>query len=176
MNKIEFTLRTELSVEECERRLKRETTQLAGVKSFLFPFSAGKKMICKLENHRFELRKRPFPLQNDHSSLRCYGELVPDVSGTRIEAEYSLPTFGKWYFTIWSVVATVIGVPMLLLGIANRLSGVHTDNDWLFFAVPTALMTFGWSVVLLPPRFSPRRKYYLSFLKTTFEADEVEAI
>ena len=76
MARTDFTLETALPPEACAERLVKATTPMRGTVA-VFPFTAQKPMIAKIQLHEFELRKRPFFLYNDTAFAHCFAKFVP---------------------------------------------------------------------------------------------------
>ena len=136
----------------------------------LFPFTAAKPMIAKIEANQFELRKRPFILYNDTGFAHCFGELLPSSTGTIIKGRFGPGKVWGAYLTLWTAGATLIGIPFLVLTLVRMMTGPREPNDWIGIIVPLFLMSFGYGFLLLPPRSGSRQRFYLDFLRSTLAA------
>jgi hypothetical protein len=157
--------RTDLSVEECLRRL-REGTDI-GVRT-IFPFSGykGKKpVLSKFDGDQFTLWKRKY-YRNDFVPY-FYGALTPEAAGTRIEGRFDMNKFTKIFMRVWLAFVALTGLPVVYSALSNG-----RNADALFGAeVAGGMLAFGF----LMPKFGQligkgQERYLREFLETTLAA------
>jgi hypothetical protein len=156
-----IVLRTNLSAEECLRRLgeaadvgKRAIFALSGYKG-------SKPVLATFDGNRFKLWKRIY-YRNDFRPY-FYGMLVPQDRGCRIEGYFDVDRWMKLFMWFWLAFVVLTGLPVF---IATMSQPIRSDG-WIGAVVPLGLILFG---VFLPKFGRWIARGQEAFLKEFIEA------
>lgn len=143
------TLRTDLSLEECRRRIIESVDPERWTLFSLSGYKGSKPIIGGFEGDSFCLHKRRY-YRNDFAP-RFYGELLPQSRGTRIKGYFDARRDAKLFIRMWVALVILMGTPLFLESVRAAFLKTRTieGNLWMGLLVPLALVLFG--IVL--PRF-----------------------
>jgi hypothetical protein len=162
-------LRTDLSPDECLRRLHEAADPPQFAAFSLSGYKGSKSVIAKLTGTKIKLWKRRYH-KNSFAPF-FFGALVPDGSGTRIEGHFGIDPFVKIFLAFW------LGV--FLGGVAAitaRFSQGIPSGDLAAIVIPFGMILFGLAVPKLRQRLGrSEAKDLLEFLQTTLATQPVEA-
>jgi hypothetical protein len=160
-----IVLRTELSAEECLRRLG-EATDVG--KRTIFSFSGyrgSKPVLARFDGDRFKLWKRIY-YRNDFRPY-FYGTLVPQERGCRIEGYFDVDRWIKIFMWFWLGFVAFTSIPVFIVSASRPMRG----DAWVGVIVPLGLVLFG---IFLPKfgRWMARGQeaFLKEFLETTLAA------
>jgi hypothetical protein len=169
------TLRTELSSEECSRRL---LASIDAERWTIFSLSGNvgsAAMIGWLDGDQFYLHKRS-TWRNDFAPY-CYGNFVTQDNGTLIECYFDLQRWTKVFMNFWLAFAILVGVPISGLSIWDLLktSRYNDSGEYLGLLVPTMMVLFG----IYLPKFGlllgeSNEQFIVEFLRRTLSARNCE--
>jgi hypothetical protein len=130
-------LRTDLSPEECLRRLG-EATDVGERTIFSFTgYRGSKPVLAKFDGNRFKLWKRIY-YRNDFRPY-FYGTLVPQERGSRIEGYFDVDRWVKIFMWVWLTFVIISSIPAFLMSVSHPIRG----GDWIGIIVPMGLILFG---------------------------------
>jgi hypothetical protein len=155
-----IALRTDLSVEECLRRL-REASDLGERTMFSFSgYKGSKRVLSKFKGNEFKLWKRRY-YRNSFAPF-FFGTLSPEERGTHLEGRFGMDPLAKIFVFAW--------VSLLVLG-SLREWREALAGQWHDALVIIGMMLFG---VLLPQTGKligrGEEKYLRQFVETTLAA------
>jgi len=139
-----IVLRTDLSAEECLRRLGEATDP--GKRSIfgLSGYKGSKPVLATFEGNQFKLWKRIY-YRNDFRPY-FYGTLVPQDRGCRIEGYFDVDRWMKSFLWFWLALVVLMSIPPAF--IAAMFQPIR-GNAWIDAIVPFGLILFG----MLLPKF-----------------------
>lgn len=131
-----------------------------------------------VQTNTFRLQKRR-TTRNDFAG-HFYGQVEPEVGGTRIEGYFAAPRWARYFMRLWIVLALVIGLPIFVGTVRDVFTGSRDMGGdlWVGLVVPPFLIFVG--TVL--PRFTQRfgradRRMMVEFVRHVGAAkiDDIEA-
>jgi len=159
-----IVLRTELSAEECLRRL-REATDVAKWGFSLSGYRGSKPVLAKFDGNRFKLWKRIY-YRNDFRPY-FYGTVLAQDRGNRIEGYFDVDRWVKIFMRIWLTFAILPSIPVFFKSVSRPIRG----DAWVGAIVPIGLILFG----IFLPKFGRwigrgQETFLKEFLETTLAA------
>jgi len=160
-----ISLRTDLSVEECLRRLRANSDIGEWTIFSLSGYKGTKPVLSKFDDYNFRLWKRRY-YRNAFAPF-FFGTLLREERGTHVEGRFGMQPFTKIFLIIWVTLAAAMSLPVLVSTLAHPTGG----DDWVGIVVPVALVGGG----ILVPKFGQligkgEEKYLRGFLEATLEA------
>lgn len=158
-------LRTDLSVEECLRRLS-EASDIGERTIFSFSgYKGSKPVLSKFNGNKFKLWKRRY--YNNSFAPFFFGNLSREERGTRVEGRFGMDPYVKGFMIVWLSLAIVISLPILFSTLAHPIHG----DDWAGVLIPVGMVCFG----ILLPKFGQligkgEERYLRELLETTLAA------
>jgi hypothetical protein len=169
------TLHTELSSEECSRRLFASIDPERWTIFSLSGYTGSASVIGWLDGDQFFLHKRS-TWRNDFAPY-CYGNFVTQDNGTIIECYFDLQRWTKVFMNFWLTFAILLGVPIFAFSVWDLLkTGRYNDGDeYLGLVVPVIMVLFG----IYLPKFGlslgeSSEQFILEFLQKTLSAKNYE--
>ncbi|MGA8367061.1 MAG: hypothetical protein WB716_07070 [Candidatus Acidiferrales bacterium] len=158
-------LRTDLSAEECLRRLG-EATDVG--KRTIFSFSGykgSKPVLATFDGNRFTLWKRLY-YRNDLRP-RFYGTLIPQERGCRVEGYFAVDPRIKFVLFFWVGISVFVDLSVLI----PLMSRPMQAGDWVAAAAPTIIILALAFAFMLGRRLAGGHKAFLKeFIETTLAA------
>jgi hypothetical protein len=160
-----IALRTDLSVEECLRRL-REGSDIGQRTIFSFSgYKGSKPVLSKFNGNEFKLSKRRY--YNNSFAPFFFGTLSREERGTHVEGRFGMDPFVKFFMVVWLGLAVAIGLPILISTPAHPIRG----DDWIGIVVPLGLICGG----ILVPKIGQligrgEERYLREFVEATLAA------
>jgi hypothetical protein len=168
MGKRNIALRTDLSLEECQRRLQ-EATDVA--KRTIFSFSGYKgshPVLSNLDGSKFKIWKRRY-YRNSFAPF-LLGSLSQDGLGTRVVGRFDMDPWVKAFVILWLAIVGFGGIEDIYSALSRGPSGQAGTNALLM----GGMFLFG----LLLPRFGQfigrgEEGFLRDFLESTLVARQV---
>jgi len=163
-------LRTDLSPDECLRRLREAADPPQFGPFSLSGYKGSKPVIAKLTGTKIKLWKRRY-YKNSFAPF-FFGALVPQGAGTRIEGHFGMDPFVKVFLAFW-LGAVFLGA---VAALTARFSQGIPSGDLAAIVIPFAMILFGLAL----PRFGQwlgrsEKKDLLEFLQTALATQPIEA-
>jgi hypothetical protein len=161
-----IVLRTDLSAEECLRRLGEATDQGKRTIFSLSGYKGSKPVLATFDGNRFKLWKRIY-YRNDFRPY-FYGTLVPQDRGCRIEGYFDVDRWMKFFVWFWLAFVVLAGVlPTIIATASQPIRG----DAWIGVIVPLGLILFG----IFLPKFGrwlarDQETFLKEFVETTLAA------
>jgi hypothetical protein len=157
-------LRTDLSPEECLRRLG-EATDVAQWGFSLSGYRGSKPVLAKFDGNRFKLWKRIY-YRNDFRPY-FYGTLVPQDRSSRIQGYFDVDRWVKIFMWVWLGFVILSSIPVFIVSVSRPIRG----DAWVGVIVPIGLILFG----IFLPKFGRwigrgQETFLKEFLETTLAA------
>jgi hypothetical protein len=160
-----IALRTDLSVDECLRRL-REGTDI-GIRTIfsLSGYKGKNPVLSRSEGDKFRLWKRKY-YRNDFAPV-FFGSVTREEPGSRIEGRFEMEPLVKKFMIFWLAVVGLGGLTTVYSEFAHH----HARDARQEAALVGAMLLFG----LLLPQFGRliglgQEKFLREFLETMLEA------
>jgi hypothetical protein len=159
-----IVLRTDLSAEECLRRLGEATDPGKRTIFSLSGYKGSKPVLATFDGNRFKLWKRLY-YKNDFRPY-FFGTFVPQDRGVRIEGHFDVDRWMKLFMWFWLAFVVLSGLPVFIATMSQPIRG-----GWIGLVVPLGLILFG---VFLPKfgRWIARGQetFLKEFVETTLAA------
>jgi hypothetical protein len=160
-----ITVRTDLSLDDCLRRLRDETDE---ARRSIFSFSGykgSKPVLSTFDGTKFRVWKRRIN-RNSFAPI-FFGTLEQQNRGTVVRGFFDADPWSKYFIKGWLVLAVLIGTPIFLEALGGR-----TGSDRLVgLTVPPFFILWG----ALLPEFGrwigkSQERYLLDFLESALLA------
>ncbi len=113
------------------------------------------------------LQKRPF-MRSRNDLVRCYLNLSPNGTGTKLDIEFSTPKRFALLLKVWAILlalSIVIQFPGLLLSIRKE-----DPTGAVFMTIAIPIVVIGWLYMAFGYRLEWRQRFFLGFLKKFLKA------
>jgi len=165
-----ISLKTDLSPEECLRRLRDATDPPKFAVFSRSGYKGSKPVMAKLSGTKIKLWKR----QRGRNSFAPFfwGAIVSDTDGSRIEGYFGMDPFVKLFMAFW-LASIPFGVFSALIAMP---SGANHGRGWAAVIVPAGLIVLGSLLPKIGQWMTRSEENYLrEFLQITLAAQPVDA-
>lgn len=90
-------------------------------------FRGERPLLGEVGEDTFRLRKR-LNYRNDFAR-QFYARFKPEQGGTRIEACFETHRFTRYFMRVWLAVAVLIGTPIFIMTVRDKLTDTHKQYD-----------------------------------------------
>jgi hypothetical protein len=164
-----LALRTDLGLEDCQRRLQEATD---AAKRTVFSFSGYKgsrPVLSNLDGSKFKIWKRRY-YRNSFAPF-FFGTLSQENGGTRVEGRFDMDPFVKGFMIFWLAIVGFSGIAEVF----SALSHGHSSDARTQVLLIGGMFLFG----LILPRFGQfigksEERFLRDFLESTLAARTVD--
>jgi hypothetical protein len=141
-------------------------------------YEGTRPILGEVQSNTFRLQKRRIS-RNDFAG-HFYGQVEPEIGGTRIEGYFAAPRWARYFMRLWVALAVISGVPIFIGAIRDLLSGSHdmSGDLWVGLVVPPFLIFVGTVLPRLTQRFGRAdRRMMVEFVQRVGAAriDDIES-
>ncbi len=156
------SLKTDLSPEECLRRLRQAADPSKFAVFSRSGYKGSKPVMAKLGGTKIKLWKRQ---RGRNSFARFFwGAVVPDTDGSRIEGHFGMDPFVKLFMVFW-LASILFGVFSALIAMP---SGANHGRGWAAVVVLAGLIVLGALLLKIGQWMTRSEENYLrEFLQAT---------
>ena len=168
-HRTELSLRSDLDIKECFRRL-REVTDPAQL-TFFGDYKGSNAVLAKFGGNRFRIFRRRYGGKDRNSFAPVfYGKIYSEGRSSQIRGYFGLDRRVALFLGFWLCFAAGINVLLTWEYVSNSSQSIRGD-DWFAFLGPPALLLFG---IILPKygRWAAKSDegFLKEFLETTLAA------
>ena len=157
--------RTDLSVDDCLRRLREETDIGKRTIFALSGYKGSKPVLSRFDGNRFKLWKRRYY----HNSFApfFFGTLSKVDRSTCIQGHFGMDSWVKVFMSIWLGLVTIVWVSLLIAIPRGQASG----DPMVGILVPPGMIFFGLLLPKVGQLIGRGEEHYLrEFLQSTLAA------
>jgi hypothetical protein len=143
MGRTVFVLHSALAPNAVADTLRRSIDEQRWTPFSLSGYKGNLPLLGEVTENTFKVQKRKY-YRNDFAG-QLYARFEGEPGGTRIEGYFDYPPWARYFMRIWLAFAVLVGTPLFLGALSDRVTGSHYMNgdNWVGLLVPPMLVLFG---------------------------------